>query len=95
MADKFTDKIKMIMEKSETNKITIYTEHLKIDGTVFECSKCNSNEILNLTNVLVCRLDDYCTCDDDECGCNDYVCFRQDWLHINVNSIVAFSFIKD
>jgi len=95
MAEKLIDRIKMIMEKSETNKITIYTEHLKIDGTVFECSKCNSNDIINLTSAYVCRLSDYCTCDSEDCECNDYVCFRQDWLHINVNSIVAFTFIKD
>jgi len=95
MSDKLADKIKFIMEKSGSNKITIFTEQLKIDGSVYECPKCNNEYFLNLTDAYVCRLNDYCTCDEDECECNDYICFRHDWLHINMSHIIAFSIIKD
>lgn len=89
--------LKKIIDDNGTKKITIFTSHLKIDGHVFlaegKCEECNDS-YLTLENALICRLDDYCTCDDNGCECNDYVCFRYDWLNVCIEEITAFSIIQ-
>ncbi len=89
--------ISKIIEESGTNKITIFTSHLKIDGNLFlpdgKCEECH-DDFITLENALVCRLSDYCKCDDNECKCNDYVCFKYDWLNIAINKITAFSIVQ-
>lgn len=89
--------IKKIIDDSGSNKITIFTSHLKIDGELFlpegKCEECH-DEFITLENALVCRLSDYCKCDGEKCECNDYVCFKYDWLNISIDNIVAFSIIK-
>jgi hypothetical protein len=86
-----------IIESADTNKITIFTNHLKIDGRLFQpegrCEECH-NDYLTLENAMVCRLSDYCTCKEDDCECNDYICFKYDWLNISIDDIVAFSIIQ-
>ena len=56
--------IAKIIEESGTNKITIFTGHLKIDGELFlpegKCEECH-DDFITLENALVCRLSDYCT----------------------------------
>ena len=97
MFDKLGKKIQKIIKFSESNKIIILTNHLKIDGYVYECDeKCEDSGkcLLTLTDAVVCKLEDYCKCDEESCDCNDYVCFKYDWLHINLSEIVAFSIIK-
>ena len=97
MSKPVSNVIKKQIEKTGSNSIVVFTNHLKIDGLVYyEDSKCDQchDDILTLTDVMVCRLSDYCTCDDDSCGCNDYVCFRYDWLNININSIAAYSIVS-
>ena len=42
---------KMIMEKSNTNRVVILTNHYQIIGNVYECDECNKDEYVNLTNV--------------------------------------------
>ena len=88
--------IKKIVEKTGSNKIVIITENLKINGSLYnetkKCDECHE-DIITMTDALVCRLSDYCTCEDDNCNCNDYVCFRYDWINININSIVAYTII--
>ncbi len=97
MSKKLLKTIDKIMESSESNKITVFTSHLKIDGNVFKaegrCDECN-DEYLTLENALICRLEDYCACDEDACECNDYICFRYDWLNVSIDDIVAFSIIQ-
>ncbi len=89
--------IKKIIDDSGSNKITIFTSHLKIDGELFlpegKCEECH-DDFITLENALVCRLSDYCKCDGEKCECNDYVCFKYDWLNISIDNIVAFSIIK-
>ena len=90
-------KIIELVEENNSNQIAIITNYLKIDGSFQHCTpKCKgeSEELLALSDVIVCRLKDYCTCDEDTCECNDYVCFKYDWLNINVNQVVGFSVIK-
>ena len=98
MTKPFTKAIKKIAEKTGSNKIVIFTSRLKIDGNIhFEGGKCEEchEDILTLTDALVCRLNDYCTCDDDNCACNDYVCFKYDWLNINTDKITAYSIVDN
>lgn len=89
--------IEKIIEESGSNKITIFTNHLKIDGELFlpegKCEECH-DDFITLENALVCRLSDYCKCDGEECKCDDYVCFKYDWLNIAIDKIVTFSIIK-
>ena len=86
-----------IIEESETNKITIFTSHLKIDGNLFQpegrCEECH-DDFITLENALVCWLSDYCICEDNECKCNDYVCFKYDWLNIAIDKITTVSIIQ-
>ncbi len=97
MSKNLLKSIGKIIEESGTNKITIFTAHLKIDGNLFQpegrCEECH-DDFITLENALVCRLSDYCTCDDDECKCNDYVCFKYDWLNIAIDKIVSFSIVQ-
>ncbi len=90
-------KIIELVEENNSNQIAIITNYLKIDGFFQHCTpKCKgeSEELLALSDVIVCRLKDYCTCDGDTCECNDYVCFKYDWLNVNVHQVVGFSVIK-
>lgn len=86
-----------IIESSGSNKITIFTGHLKIDGTLFmpdgRCEECH-DDFITLENATVCRLSDYCTCKDDNCDCDDYICFKYDWLNLSADKIVTFSIIQ-
>ena len=96
MSRKLMKSIQEIMKTSESNKIVIFTQHLKIDGEIFvpegKCEECN-DDYLTLQNALVCRIKDYCECTDDVCECNDYVCFKYNWLNICHEKIVAFSIV--
>lgn len=96
MSKKFMKSIEKIIASSESKKVVIFTQHLKIDGEVFipegRCDECNEDYV-TLQNALVCRLNDYCECDDNVCECNDYVCFRYDWLSVCEEKIVAFSMV--
>ncbi len=89
--------IKKIVESSGSDKLSIFTHSLKIDGTIFmpdgRCEECH-DDYITLENATVCRLSDYCTCKDEECDCNDYICFKYDWLNVSTDNIVTFSIIK-
>lgn len=83
------DKIKVfkkIMKKSESNHIILITNHYQIKGIVYECEECNNDSYINLTNARLCNLSDSY---DDECDIE----MRYDWLHINIDKVIAFSFI--
>ena len=98
MSKSISKAMKKVSEKAGSTKIAIITNHLKINGTLyFEDGKCNEchDDIITVTDAVVCRLNDFCTCEDDKCSCNDYVCFRYDWLNISVDSIVAYSIVAE
>lgn len=80
---------KKIMEKSETNHVILLTNHYQITGFVYDCEECNKDEFVNLTEVSVCKYEE--TYDK---LCEQIGESRYDWLHINFDKIVAFSFIK-
>lgn len=77
---------KMIMEKSNTNRVVLLTNHYQIIGNVYECDECNKDEYVNLTNVRLCSVNDIYDgiCESDS---------TYDWLHINLDKVVAYSFI--
>lgn len=86
-----------VVNKSGSSRIVVFTEYLKIEGYVYKCDgKCKevADDILTLNEAIVCRLEDYCSCDEEECSCNDFVCFKYNWLNIKHSKIVAFSIIK-
>ena len=81
---------KKIMEKSETNLVSILTNHYQITGTVFDCNECYKDGFINLTNASLCTVNEIY-----ETRCEDFTENRYDWIHINIDKIVAFSFLKD
>lgn len=97
MSKNLIKSISKIVEESGTHKITIFTNHLKIDGQIFipegRCEECH-DDFITIENALVCRLNDYYTCEEDDCKCNDYMCFKYDWLNISIEKITAFSIVQ-
>lgn len=85
-------KMKEIMELSDSKKIVIFTNHLKIVGHVAECDKCNDEYFVNLTNVTVLDIAELYPCEEDG-TCNDFSSQNFEWLHVNIKKILAFSFI--
>lgn len=77
---------KKIMEKSDSNRVILLTNHYQIIGNVYECNDCNKDEYVNLTNVKLCSVNDIYdgVCESDS---------HYDWLHINLEKVVAYSFI--
>ena len=49
---------KMVMEKSDSNRVVILTNHYQIIGNVYDCDECNKNLQINLTNVRLCNVND-------------------------------------
>ena len=94
--DNINKTIYEIVKKTGSSRITVYTNHLRIDGYVYQCEgKCKeiADDILTLNDAIVCRLEDYCSCDEDECECNDFVCFKYAWLNVMHSKIVSFTVI--
>lgn len=81
---------KKIMEISNSTKVVILTEHYQIVGNVYECEQCNREEFINLTNVSLCLINDVY----ETQSCDSYTSSHYDWLHINFDKVVAFSFNK-
>ena len=77
---------KEIMKKSDSNRVVILTNNYQIIGNVYDCEECNKEEFINLTNVKLCNINDVYEgiCESDT---------NYDWLHINLDKIVAYSFI--
>ncbi len=97
MSKNLLKSIVKIVESSGTQKITIFTGHLKIDGKLFipegKCEECH-DDFITLENALLCRLSDYCTCEQEDCNCDDFVCFKYDWVNVAIDDIVAFSIVE-
>ena len=77
---------KKIMDMTNKDRVIILTAHYKIEGTVYDCEDCNKDSCVNLTNATVCNISDAY---EDECENTS----KYDWLHINMESVVAYSFI--
>ena len=77
---------KQIMDKSDSNRVVILTNHYQILGNVYECDECNKEDYINLTNVRLCNINEVYEgiCESDT---------TYDWLHINLDKVVAYSFI--
>lgn len=77
---------KKIMDKSNSSRVIILTAHYKIEGDVYDCDDCNKDSCVNLTNAKVCNIED-----SYENMCENETVY--DWLHINMDAVVAYSFI--
>ena len=78
---------KRVMEKSNSSRVLLLTNHYQILGNVYECEECNKNDYINLTNVRLCNINDVF----------DGICESEsnfDWLHINIDKVVGFTFLK-
>ena len=82
--------IKILKEKSHTDKIVIFTNHLKIVGTIVECT---SDYFISLTDVTVLDIVDLYPCEQND-SCNELPSQCFEWLHVSAKKILAFSFIK-
>lgn len=84
------NEIRTIKEASKTDKIVIFTNHLKIVGTLEECQ---SDYLVSLIDVNVLDIADLYPCERDD-SCHELPGQTFEWLHINAKKILAFSFIK-
>ena len=77
---------KRIMDKSDSTRVIILTAHYQIIGNVYDCEECNKDSCVNLTNARVCNINDTYegVCENDT---------YYDWLHVNMDAVVGFSFI--
>lgn len=94
MCKEIVKKIYHLSKKEGINQVKIMTNHLKFCGTLQEENHGIDDEILNLTDVKIWRINDICTCKDPECKCNDDNFLSVDYIHINVSKIVAFTLKK-
>lgn len=99
MYEECVKKIYHISRKCGTNHISILTNHLKFSGNLCTLSECEEKEkgdnILTITDAKIWRLEDICNCKEPDCKCNEAnFCFVE-WLNINVDKIVAFTFKND
>ena len=84
------DRLKMfkrVMEKSNSSRVLLLTNHYQIIGNVYECEECNKDEFINLTHVSLCNINDIY---DGICESSS----NYDWLHINIDKVVGFTFLK-
>lgn len=95
MCEELVKKIYHISKSSGINQVAVITNHLKFLGTLQEgCDYEKNDEILNLTNAKMWRLEDICNCKDPNCKCNEENFCSAEYLHINVSKIVAFTLKK-
>ena len=94
MCKRMVKEILDIAKISNSSKIDIVTNHLKIHGHLYIDSLTKKNEtLISLTNVKIWRLEDACK-SPEGCSCEDSSFCQLDWLHVNVGRIAAFSIIK-
>ncbi len=83
------DEFRKIMDISNSDKVVILTNHYQITGRVYDCEECNKEAFINLTNASLCLINNVY----EDQACDKYTSFHYDWLHVNFDKIVAFSFI--
>lgn len=95
MCEEIIKKIYHISKEYQVDKIEVFTNHLKFCGKLCECKEEKKDEyVLTLTEAKVWRVKDLCLCNDPECKCNEGNFSEIDWLHINVDKVVAFNLKK-
>lgn len=78
---------KMIMEKSDSNRVVILTDNYQIIGNVCASEECNRDEYINLVNVKMCNINELY---DNICESD----ITYEWLHVNIERIIAYSFLR-
>lgn len=79
-----------LMDISNTDKVVLLTNHYQIAGRVYDCEECNKENFLNLTDASLCLINDVYGSET----CERYTSSHYDWLHVNFDAVVAFSFIN-
>ena len=77
---------KRIMDKSNSKRVILITAHYHITGNVHDCEDCNKGCCVNLTDAVMCSIEDAYA---GECEIGT----RYDWLHINLDKVIAYSFV--
>ena len=75
-----SEEFKRLMEISSSNRVVLLTNHYQIVGQVYDCEECNREAYINLTNVY------------ENQTCDQYTSSHYDWLHVNFDKVVAFTF---
>lgn len=91
MCKDLVKKIYNLSEHTGVTQVAVLTNHLKFLGTLLQRDQDKDDEILNLVNAKIWRIEDICNCGDPECKCDEESFCYSDHLHINVSKIVAFT----
>ena len=83
-----SEEFKRLMEVSDTNRVILLTNHYQIVGQVYDCEECNREAYINLTNASLCLINDVY----ENQTCDKYTSSHYDWLHVNFDKVVAFTF---
>lgn len=86
------NEIKNILEISKSERVVVFTNHLKIVGNVRLCDICNEGHFLNLTNATVISINDIYDCESED-FCDDLTTQNFKWLHVNAKKVLAFSVV--
>ena len=87
------EEIKNILEISKSEKVVIFTNHLKIVGSIKICDICNEGQFLNMTNATTIPITELYDCESSD-SCDEFLSQNFKWLHINSKKILAFSVIN-
>lgn len=82
------DEFKRVMDISNSTRVVILTNHYQISGQVYDCEECNKEAFVNLTNASLCLIYDVYGSQT----CDNYTSSHYDWLHVNLDMVVAFTF---
>ena len=83
-----SEEFKRLMEISSSNRVVLLTNHYQIVGQVYDCEECNREAYINLTNASLCLINDVY----ENQTCDQYTSSHYDWLHVNFDKVVAFTF---
>lgn len=92
MCHEIVKQVYEISKEYNVKKVKVITNHIKIFGELCECTDMEKLEsTLTLQNAKVWLLDDLCKCGDESCTCTSPHIINLEWIHVNVEKIVAFS----
>lgn len=92
MCHEIVKQIYEISKEYNVKKVKVITNHIKICGELCECEDAEKLEsTLTLQNAKIWVLEDLCKCGEESCNCVPPHIISLEWLHVNVEKIVAFS----
>lgn len=92
MCEEIIKKIYDISKEYDVKKVKIVTNHIKICGELCKCENLEKlTSVVTLQNAKIWKLEDLCKCGDSACHCSTPHIIEVEWLHVNVDKIVAFT----